>query len=467
MNVAADEVTYSGDTVKLQIVRQIHVSGSEGSKTLSEFATDDVGGVRYSVVKLDVGGDGVSASLSTSNPVPVSDTATKVDDAPFTQGTDKVLMIGATHIASVSDPIDDGDAGALRMSGSRNLYVQIRDVAEERSAFVTENNALAVADSGANVLLSEVASNTLSTQLYVDSIAQALKLDDAPFTPGNNLVMMVGAQCDATAPDTVNEGDAGAVRMTADRALHSSIRDAEGNNRGANVNANNEVLVKHTDAIPVTGTFFQATQPVSAASLPLPTGAATAAKQPAIGTAGTPSVDVITVQGIASMTAFKVDGSAVTQPVSGTFWQATQPVSGPLTDAQLRAVAVPVSGTFFQATQPVSVATVPSHDVTNAGTFPVQSTETRPSTATLSNVAGNASSVQLLASTAARRGAYFFNDSAAICYLKLGTTASTTSFTIKMAAGSFYELPSPCYTGRIDAIWASADGAMRITEVTA
>jgi hypothetical protein len=43
-----------------------------------------------------------------------------------------------------------------------------------------------------------------------------------------------------------------------------------------------------------------------------------------------------------------------TQPVSGTFWQATQPVSGPVTDAQLRATAVPVSGTFWQATQPVS-----------------------------------------------------------------------------------------------------------------
>lgn len=77
----------------------------------------------------------------------------------------------------------------------------------------------------------------------------------------------------------------------------------------------------------------------------LPTGAATAAKQPALGTAGTASADVITVQGIASMTALKVDGSAVTQPVSGTFWQATQPVS---------------------------LATVPSHAVTNAGTFAVQ-----------------------------------------------------------------------------------------------
>lgn len=57
---------------------------------------------------------------------------------------------------------------------------------------------------------------------------------------------------------------------------------------------------------------------VVVSSSALPSGAATAAKQPALGTAGTASSDVITVQGIASMTALKVDGSAVTQPVSGT-----------------------------------------------------------------------------------------------------------------------------------------------------
>src|SRR5437016_577795 len=33
----------------------------------------------------------------------------------------------------------------------------------------------------------------------------------------------------------------------------------------------------------------------------------------------------------ANTTAWKVDGSAVTQPVSGTFWQATQPISGTVT----------------------------------------------------------------------------------------------------------------------------------------
>ena len=98
------------------------------------------------------------------------------------------------------------------------------------------------------------------------------------------------------------------------------------------------------------------------------------------------------------------------------------------------------------------------------GTFALQ--ETTYSTSSVTSVAGSASSVQLLASTAGRRGAYFYNDSSAIAYLKLGTTASTSSFTVALAANSFYELPYPCYTGRIDCIWASATGNMRITEIT-
>ena len=57
---------------------------------------------------------------------------------------------------------------------------------------------------------------------------------------------------------------------------------------------------------------------VTVASSALPTGAATAAKQPALGTAGSASADVLTVQGRASMTPILTDGSATTQPVSGT-----------------------------------------------------------------------------------------------------------------------------------------------------
>jgi hypothetical protein len=116
----------------------------------------------------------------------------------------------------------------------------------------------------------------------------------------------------------------------------------------------------------------------------LPTGAATAAKQPALGTAGTASADVITVQGIASMTALKVDGSAVTQPVS---IASTLTVTGtggtfPVTDSGgSLTVDAPVGTPVFVrlsdgsaaiATLPVSLASVPSHAVTNAGTFVVQ-----------------------------------------------------------------------------------------------
>jgi hypothetical protein len=63
-----------------------------------------------------------------------------------------------------------------------------------------------------------------------------------------------------------------------------------------------------------------------------------------------------------------------TQAVTGTFWQATQPISGSVSISGSAAVTgtfwqatQPVSGTFWQATQPVSIASMPSTPVT--GTF--------------------------------------------------------------------------------------------------
>lgn len=56
---------------------------------------------------------------------------------------------------------------------------------------------------------------------------------------------------------------------------------------------------------------------ISAASLPLPSGAATAAKQPALGTAGTASADVITMQGVAGMTPVVVSGTVTTTAEAG------------------------------------------------------------------------------------------------------------------------------------------------------
>ena len=101
--------------------------------------------------------------------------------------------------------------------------------------------------------------------------------------------------------------------------------------------------------VPVDVTF-PATQAISAVSLPLPTGAATESTLSALNTKIPSNLTV-------SATRLLVDGSGVTQPVSGSVGiTGSVAVTGPLTDTQLRASAVPVSGTFFQATQPVSIA---------------------------------------------------------------------------------------------------------------
>jgi hypothetical protein len=90
--------------------------------------------------------------------------------------------------------------------------------------------------------------------------------------------------------------------------------------------------------------------PILVSSLPLPSGGATStlqttgnnslasilAKQPALGAAGTPSVDVLSVQGVAGGTAL---------PVSGIFWQATQPVSVVSLPLPTGAAPAPLQGT--------------------------------------------------------------------------------------------------------------------------
>lgn len=82
------------------------------------------------------------------------------------------------------------------------------------------------------------------------------------------------------------------------------------------------------------------------------------------------------------------------------------------------------------------------------------------SSATLGTpLASAATSAQLLAANAARKGLFIVNTDANDCYIKFGTTASLTSFTAIVPGNKGqWEMPQPIYTGRIDAIWA-ADGS--------
>lgn len=94
--------------------------------------------------------------------------------------------------------------------------------------------------------------------------------------------------------DTFGADDIGGVKIPRVKL----IIGADGTNDG-DVASGNPLPVTGTVAATQSGTWNVTNV---SGTVSLPTGAATAAKQPALGTAGTASSDVITVQGIAAMT---------------------------------------------------------------------------------------------------------------------------------------------------------------------
>lgn len=177
------------------------------------------------------------------------------------------------------------------------------------------------------------------------------------------------------------------------------------------------------------------TQPVSASSLPLPSGAATAANQ-ATGNASLGSLDTkvpssLTVSG----TRLLVDGSGVTQPVSAS----SLPLPSGLTVSSTR-LLVDGSG----VTQPVSVAS---------------------RTPTTTSVSSSASSGLLLALNANRKGFSISNISTAKLYLSFSNPATVANCFIEIPASGFLLLDQQLIvTNAIYGIWASANGAAQVTE---
>jgi len=159
----------------------------------------------------------------------------------------------------------------------------------------------------------------------------------------------------------------------------------------------------------------------------------------------------------------RVDGSAVTQPVSGTV--TANAGTGNFTVTQATAAnlnATVVGNTNAGSGASTGLVTVQG----NASGTPIPVTTNKASTGSLSSVAAAVTSTQLLASNANRVSATFFNDSStAILYLALSSTASQTAFSVRVMPMSYWELPTS-YTGVISGIWNSATGACRVTELT-
>lgn len=158
--------------------------------------------------------------------------------------------------------------------------------------------------------------------------------------------------------------------------------------------------------------------------------------------------------------AVSVDNFPATQAVSGTVnvgnLPATQPVSGTVAVSNFPATQ-PISGAVsvsnFPATQPVSIAAT------------VEVKEVRATTPTTTSPAVTNSNTSILASNSNRLGATIYNEGAAICYMILGSTASTTSYTLQIQVGGYYEIPFG-YTGAIAGITSAGTAQLRVTEIS-
>jgi hypothetical protein len=211
---------------------------------------------------------------------------------------------------------------------------------------------------------------------------------------------------------------------------------------------------------PVSGTFWQATQPVSLASVPAH--------------AVTLSSTTVTVSSLPALAAGTAQIGSVTASISGT---------------------VPVSGTFWQATQPVSLASVPAHAVTLASTtVTVSSMPAISGSVTLgastaqigsvtasisgavnvnanqgftvnqSNFTSTTDSTSLCSSNANRKVLTIYNEGAGTLYVSAGTTCTSVSYQVKLATGEYWEAPAN-QTAVAHAAVFSASGVARVTQV--
>jgi hypothetical protein len=123
-------------------------------------------------------------------------------------------------------------------------------------------------------------------------------------------------------------------------------------------------------------------------------------------------------------------------------------------------------------TQPASVITITAGsgvgvDTDFVGTAHRQVMQWGPApTSAVTSVASAASDTSLLAANARRIGASVYNDSLEEMFVKYGTGASSSSFTVNLSSGGYWTMPQPIYTGALNGIWANANGFARVTEMT-
>jgi hypothetical protein len=348
------------------------------------------------------------------------------DNAAFTVGTTPISILGGYYTTGGAPTLSNGSAARARIDSNSYLYVDCVTGCSASAGFA----------------------------------------DNSAFTAGTTPIGIIGGWY-AASPTACTTANACAPSLTIDRKLF--VQDFQGtspwvvSNGGTfAVQAAQSGTWTVTGAggtFPVTGTFWQATQPVSIAA----NVGVTQQTSPWIvaggGTAGTPGTAVLTVQGVSG-------GTAV--PVSGTFFQSTQPVScaaaatcpvnasqvgGPWTQnlTQLNSVSLSASPTSY-GTAPGAGNVIPVNaDVTNSVTVAQATAANLNATVTGAvQISGNAADASGQQAVTASAVALATNTLKNICVkalaantinVYLGPSGTTISTGMELAPGNAVCMP--------------------------
>jgi hypothetical protein len=213
-----------GDYTPLQVdsAGALRVTGGGGGTEYTEGDTDATLTGSVFLFETNTGTSAVGP-VSSAAPLPVTLANTGANATPIVVdlGANNDVAVTGTVTANAGTgpfPVSD-NAGSLTVDApvGTPVFVRLSDgsaaittlpvsLASVPSHAVTNAGTFSVQESGGALTALQLLDNTIF-------------VDDAAFTPGTSSVSMAGFQADETATDSVNEGDAGAARMTLDRKI--------------------------------------------------------------------------------------------------------------------------------------------------------------------------------------------------------------------------------------------------------
>lgn len=467
----------------------------------------------------------VDANVTLPNTYPVSGSVS-VDNFPASQPVTGNFYPATQSVSFGSLPTGTNIIGGISntsfgASQSGNWTVGVNNYSDLATLLA---NTTLQADVSGSFALDKTGLATDTNQATTNTTLSSINSKVPTLESGRTPVVLSAAQITALTPPTTVTANLGTIAGVATAANQSTIIGHIDGIESALAGTINTNIINAS--VPVTGNFYQATQPVSIASLPaLPTGtntigsiantqfAVTQSGSWTIGINNFPVVQAVTGTVIANT---GLDISALSTATNQT---TTNNLIGEVTEAtpstdtassglngRLQRIAQRLTsliGLFPSSLGSKTAAnsfavTLASDGVASGISTQIGEVQTTPTTntvldrlktiavllsgtirnnpinagtPTLTNVASSATSVTLIAANANRKTLIIVNDSTATLYLKFdASTASSTSYShvlppITNGIPYVLSLNGSDYSGEIRGIWSSANGFARITEI--